>query len=358
MSGKKLIAIISDAASTGISLQSDRRVANTRRRCHITLELAWSADKAVQQLGRSHRANQVSAPLYVLLTTDVGGEARFASAVARRLQALGALTKGDRRAEIGALDAFNFDTSWGKRALRSMLSALYEGSSSVPPLQQAIRSPSLPDMVHALDTIGAKNPADREKLEVKRFLNRLLGLPLREQTLLFDTFSATLAAVVEAARRDGKYDEGIADLSGAAVSLADPEALCWRDPLTKAETRTCLVRVDRGVSFEAAEAKLREFRDRLAGDLEAKATAAKAAAEDALAGRGEGNAANEAVVDLPDIDSDEEDEADRAFIVEDDEEEEKPRQREEEEEEEEEGEGVRKEQLRQKSNNPNLKGGE
>ena len=64
MAKQKRLAIISEASSSGFSLHSLKGRIKRRRRVMITMELPWSADKAVQQLGRTHRSNQRKAPKY------------------------------------------------------------------------------------------------------------------------------------------------------------------------------------------------------------------------------------------------------------------------------------------------------
>lgn len=53
----------------------------------------------------------MTAPEYVFLISTLSGEHRFASIVAKRLESLGALTHGDRRAtETRDLSRYNIDT--------------------------------------------------------------------------------------------------------------------------------------------------------------------------------------------------------------------------------------------------------
>ena len=91
MNCEKRIAIISDVASSGISLQAHKDCLNQAKRLHITLELPWSSDKAVQQFGRTHRSNQVCAPDYLFLISKFAGEKRFASSVAKRIESMNAV---------------------------------------------------------------------------------------------------------------------------------------------------------------------------------------------------------------------------------------------------------------------------
>ena len=55
---------------------------------------------------------------------------------------------------------------------------------------------------------------------------RLLGLEPEVQTFIFDFYQAILEATIAQARREGRYDDGIVDVAGTAISLAEAPKVC------------------------------------------------------------------------------------------------------------------------------------
>ncbi|XP_039113703.1 protein FORGETTER 1 [Dioscorea cayenensis subsp. rotundata] len=279
MDGKKLVAIISEAGSAGVSLQADRRASNQKRRVHLTLELPWSADRAIQQFGRTHRSNQASAPEYRLLFTNLGGERRFASIVAKRLESLGALTQGDRRAGP-SLSAFNYDSYFGKKALMMMYRGIMEqdplpvvppGCSSENPvtIQEFIMKAkaALVSVGIIRDTVLGNGKdagkvsgriVDSDMHDVGRFLNRLLGLPPDIQNRLFELFISTLDVLVDNARSEGQFDSGIVDVKANTIELQGLPKTVHVDELSGASTVLFTFTVNRGITWEFAKDLLDE----------------------------------------------------------------------------------------------------
>ncbi|XP_052207187.1 protein FORGETTER 1 [Diospyros lotus] len=279
MDGMKLIAIISEAGSAGVSLQADRRVANQRRRVHLTLELPWSADRAIQQFGRTHRSNQASAPQYRLLFTNLGGERRFASIVAKRLQSLGALTQGDRRAGP-SLSAYNYDSYYGKKALTVFYRGIME-QDPFPVLPPGCSSDN-PDTIQefilkgkaALVSVGIVRDSvlgtgkelgkitgrivDSDMHDVARFLNRLLGLPPEIQNRLFELFVNILELIIQNARIEGHFDSGIVDVKANIIELQGSPKTVYVDNMSGASTVLFTLKLDRGIAWESASALLDE----------------------------------------------------------------------------------------------------
>ena len=231
-SGAKRISIITAAGSTGISLHASLNAVNQQRRCHIVLELAWSAVLQMQSFGRTHRSFQAFPPKYILLSTNLGGERRFSATIARRLASLGALCKGDRKAADGGtqLSRYTFESALGRGTLNLLYRRIFE-SAEIPNLdapRQALEDMGL------LNKDGELN--DRDRYHIPRFLNRLLSLDCDRQNALFAYYSDLFDQCVAHAKASGTFDEGVQDIEALSIKLAGHPEVVYIDETTRAET--------------------------------------------------------------------------------------------------------------------------
>uniref|UniRef100_A0A672Z558 Protein strawberry notch homolog 2 n=1 Tax=Sphaeramia orbicularis TaxID=375764 RepID=A0A672Z558_9TELE len=264
MGGEKLVAIISEAASSGISLQADKRIKNQRRRVHMTLELPWSADRAIQQFGRTHRSNQVTAPEYIFLISELAGERRFASIVAKRLESLGALTHGDRRAtESRDLSKYNFENKYGTKALDKITKAILGHiENKVPPPKGYPGGEAMffRDMKLGMMDVGifCREPrfgiSTEKDCSITKFLNRILGLEVHKQNYLFQYFTDNFDYLIEKDKKEGKYDMGILDLAPGNDEIYEEKQETFLTVGNPQDGQVVLykISVDRGMPWDEA----------------------------------------------------------------------------------------------------------
>ncbi|MFA4952333.1 strawberry notch-like NTP hydrolase domain-containing protein [Brevundimonas sp.] len=232
MSGRKRVLIFSDAGGTGRSYHSDLSAGNQQRRVHYLVEPGWRADAAIQGLGRSHRTYQASAPLFRPVTTDIQGEKRFTSTIARRLDSLGALTRGERRtAGAGLFRAEdNLQSPWARRALLVFYGALAFGELASMTVETFMDKTGL----KLFDADGGLKSSD-DLPPIHTFLNRLLALRIADQNALFADFDAILSGILERAAASGDLDRGLEDIQAEELEVLDQETI-RTDVSTGAET--------------------------------------------------------------------------------------------------------------------------
>ena len=204
MRGDKKILVFSDAGGTGRSYHACLTARNQARRVHYLLEPGWRADAAIQGLGRTHRTRQASAPLFRPVTTDVRGERRFISTIARRLDALGALTRGQR--QTGGQNLFdpadNLESAYARDGLTSWYHLLFAGKLGSVTLARFQELTGL--------KLEEEGGGLREDLPpIQRWLNRILALRIALQNAIFDEFLGLVEARVAAARDAGTLDLGV-----------------------------------------------------------------------------------------------------------------------------------------------------
>ena len=257
MNGDKRILIFSDAGGTGKSYHADSSCMNTLRRVHYLCESGWRSTSALQGLGRTHRASQVSAPVFRPVTTDVYGEKRFISTISRRLASLGALTRGERRSAGNGLFSpeDNLENGYARRALVSFLQAMAVGEITAMSTDEFQEKTGL----DLFDKDGRVREAGKlPRMNV--FLNRLLSLSIEDQNALFEAFEVRLKAIIDSAREKGTLDRGVEDLVYENMEMLDERVI--RVDATGAETRllTFLTRQKRKINEIADMTPLLELR--------------------------------------------------------------------------------------------------
>ena len=256
MDDEKPILIFSEAGGTGRSYHADLGAKNQRLRLHNLLEAGWRADVAIQGLGRSHRTNQAQPPRFRMVATNVKAERRFLSTIAKRLDTLGAITRGQR--QTGGQGMFrsedNLESQYARDALRQFYKLVHAGGIDGCSLEKF-------EAITGLSLTAREGGLKDELPPIHTSLNRMLALTIAMQNLLFDAFEQLLAARIEGAIATGVYDKGLETLTADRMTVKNRQ-LIYTHPVTGAQSHLLTIaRMDRNRPMLLADALSLAARD-------------------------------------------------------------------------------------------------
>ncbi|MBN9032608.1 MAG: strawberry notch family protein [Rhizobiales bacterium] len=283
MDDLKRVLVFSDAGGTGRSYHAELSAKNQRLRVHYLLEPGWKADAAIQGLGRTNRTNQAQPPLFRPIATDVKAERRFLSTIARRLDTLGAITRGQR--QTGGQGLFrpedNLESPYARGALRQLYLLIVRGKIDGCSLERFESSTGL----KLMDMNGIKD----ELPPITTFLNRLLALTIELQGILFTAFEQLLDAKVQGAIASGIYDIGLETLTAESFVVTDRKTI-YTHPATGAQTRLLTIterRRNRPMTLTDALAHVEDDHGRLLVNAKSGRAAVQVAAPSLMLDDGE-----------------------------------------------------------------------
>ena len=232
MDDKKQVLIFSDAGGTGRSYHADMGSKNQRQRHHYILQAGWRADMAIQGLGRTHRTNEASAPVWHLMTTDLPGHRRFISTIARRLDQLGALTRGQRQASTQGLftERDNLESDVARDAIIRYVRDIHMGNHTAVDLRTFTEQTGLRLEDKDGKFIGG------ETVTIQRFLNRMLAMHIEVQREVFNDFAQRLDQSIELALQQGTLNVGMETIRADKIHKTEDRSIAT-EPESGAETR-------------------------------------------------------------------------------------------------------------------------
>lgn len=169
------------------------------------------------------------------------GERRFISTIARRLDSLGALTRGQR--QTGGQNLFdpadNLESTYAKEALQRWFGLLFLGKLDAVTLSRFQDLTGL--------TIESPDGSMVDELpSIQRWLNRILALPIALQNGIFDEYLGLVEARVDAARKAGTLDLGLETIAVETFEVLS-DTLLRSDPQSGATTHLLELEIARAL---------------------------------------------------------------------------------------------------------------